>query len=146
MKQSAVKVVISLGLVMMVGLIAADGVARNRALMAQETSGVSKAEPAASAPTFDAVAVVISKYHCTVCHGGPEPRAGLSLESYVSLMKGSKRGPVVISGDPAKSELIRRVTGQTEPRMPYTGPPWLTGEEVQMIERWIAAGSPSGKQ
>jgi uncharacterized membrane protein len=146
MKQGAVKVVIGLGVVMMANLLAADGAARGRALLAQETSGVSRAQPAASAPTFDAVAAVISKYHCTVCHGGPEPRAGLSLESYASLMKGSKRGPVVIPGDPAKSELIRRVTGQSEPRMPYTGPPWLTDEEVQMIERWIAAGAPSGKQ
>jgi uncharacterized membrane protein len=146
MKQSAVKVVISLGLVMMVGLLAADGAARKRALLAQETSGVSRVQPAASAPTFVAVAAVISKYHCTVCHGGPEPRAGLSLESYASLMKGSKRGPVVISGDPAKSGLIQRVTGQAEPRMPYTGPPWLTDEEVQVLAGWIAAEAPSGKQ
>jgi hypothetical protein len=146
MKQSTVKAVISLGLVLMVSLLAADRVALNHVLMAQETSGVAKAQPAESAPTYDAVAAVISKYHCTVCHGGPEPRAGLSLDSYASLMKGSNRGPGVIPGDPSKSELIRRVTGQSEPRMPYTGPPWLTDEEVQTLERWIAAGAPSVKQ
>jgi hypothetical protein len=98
-----------------------------------------------SPPGYEAVATIFNKYHCAVCHGGPDPRAGLSLDSYALLMKGSRRGPVVVAGDPAKSELIRRLKGTSEPRMPFTGPPWLDEGEVQLIEQWIAGGAPGPK-
>lgn len=103
------------------------------------------AQQTPKAPTYAEVAVIISKYHCTVCHGGTEPRAGLNLETRASLIKGGKDGPAVIPGQPGKSELILRLKGLSEPRMPYTGPPWLTDEEVGVIEQWIAAGATEGQ-
>jgi hypothetical protein len=103
------------------------------------------AQQTAKAPTYAEVDTVLAKYHCTVCHGGADPRAGLNLESYARLLKGGKSGPVVIPGEPGKSELLRRLKGLSEPRMPYTGPPWLTDEETGTIEAWIAAGATEGK-
>jgi hypothetical protein len=59
-------------------------------------------------------------------------------------MKGGKDGPAVIAGNPAKSELIKRLKGQKEPRMPFTGPPWVTADEIKTIESWIQAGAQKG--
>lgn len=99
----------------------------------------------AKAPSSGEVDAIFAKYHCTVCQGGAEPRAVLNLESYAGLLKGSRSGPVVIPGDPDKSELVRWLKGTSEPRMPYTGPPWLADDEVATIEAWIAPGTLEGK-
>lgn len=76
---------------------------------------------------------------CVSCHGG---QAGLTLTGFAQLMDGSLSGSVVIPGDPAASELIRRLTGISEPRMPLGGQP-LRAREIQRIEAWIAAGCPN---
>jgi hypothetical protein len=119
-------------------------------LAAQETPAPKTTSPdagdkkpqATSAPSYADITAIISKYHCTVCHGGADPRARLSLDDYKSMMKGSKSsGAVIIPGNPGKSELILRLKGLSEPRMPFTGPPWLSDAEIEMIERWIAAGA-----
>ena len=84
------------------------------------------------APTFNA--------RCTLCHNGDFAPLGLHLTSYDEIMKGSKNGPVVISGNPAGSELIKRLKGQKQPQMPRNGPPFLTDEEIAKFENWIAGG------
>ena len=48
-------------------------------------------------------------------------------------------------GDARASELVRRVRGESTPRMPLTGPPWLTDAQIALIEQWIAAGAPAGE-
>ncbi len=103
-------------------------------------AGVSS-ENAGKVPIYADVAAVIAKYHCDVCHGGAEPRAGLSLDDHKSMMKGGKHGPIIVPANPGESEIIRRLKGTSEPRMPFTGPPWLSDAEVAMIEQWIAAGA-----
>jgi mono/diheme cytochrome c family protein len=47
-------------------------------------------------------------------------------------------------GDPSGSELIRRVQGESQPRMPLTGPPFLSEEEIALLEAWVQAGMPAG--
>lgn len=79
--------------------------------------------------------------HCVVCHSGPHAVLGLRLDSYGSVMAGSARGPVVKPGDPEGSELIRRLRGASQPRMPLTGPPYLDERQVAEIVAWIAAGA-----
>jgi hypothetical protein len=49
-----------------------------------------------------------------------------------------------VAGDPAASELIKRIEGTSLPRMPMTGPPFLTDDEVALFEQWILAGMPAG--
>ncbi|HSG76152.1 MAG TPA: c-type cytochrome domain-containing protein, partial [Burkholderiales bacterium] len=60
---------------------------------------------------------------CAMCHQGEAAPLGLRLESIDSLLKGGSKGPVVKPGDPAGSELVRRLRGTSQPRMPLTGPP-----------------------
>ena len=81
---------------------------------------------------------------CVLCHAGDAAPLGLRLDSYDSVLKGSARGPVVKAGDPSASELIRRLKGQSQPRMPMTGPPFLTDAEIAKFENWIAGGLGKG--
>lgn len=81
---------------------------------------------------------------CVMCHNASAAAAGLRLDSLEGVKKGSTRGPVVQPGNPANSEIIRRVKGSSLPRMPMTGPPWLADADVARLERWISAGLPEG--
>ena len=97
----------------------------------------------AQAATYEAVSAIFAA-RCILCHAGSVAAAGLRLDDYDATMRGSAKGPVLQSGNPAASELVRRVKGLSQPRMPMTGPPFLSDEEVATIERWIAAGLPRG--
>ena len=81
---------------------------------------------------------------CVMCHSGDAAPLGLRLDSFEAVLKGSNRGPVLKAGDPAGSELIRRLKGVSEPRMPMTGPPFLSDDEIALFERWVASGLPRG--
>lgn len=82
---------------------------------------------------------------CAMCHSGPSAAAGLRLDTLAGVLAGSAKGPVVRSGDPAASELLRRLTGSSQPRMPMTGPPFLADAEIARVERWIAGGLVAGE-
>jgi mono/diheme cytochrome c family protein len=88
---------------------------------------------------------VLLAQRCTLCHSGDSAAAGLRLDGIEALLRGSAKGPVVKPGDAAGSELIRRLKGTSLPRMPMTGPPFLTDEQIAMFERWVAAGAPRGE-
>lgn len=103
-------------------------------------SGAAQAQPA---DTWATLAPLLAE-RCVMCHNASAAAAGLRLDSLEGVKKGSSRGPVVQPGDPANSEIIRRVKGSSQPRMPMTGPPWLPDADVARLERWIAAGLPEG--
>lgn len=90
-------------------------------------------------PTYSDVAAIFGE-RCVICHSGQTPPAGLRLDSLEAVLRGSTRGPVVKAGAPAESELVRRIKGISQPRMPMTGPPFLSASEIATIERWIAGG------
>jgi mono/diheme cytochrome c family protein len=84
----------------------------------------------------------IFQVRCVKCHGGTRPPEGLYLDSYKGVMAGSKDMQVIVKGDPGKSELLKRIKGISKPRMPKDGPPWLSEDDIMLIEKWIAAGAP----
>jgi mono/diheme cytochrome c family protein len=94
-------------------------------------------------PSYAQVAPILRE-RCIVCHHGETAPLGLRLDSYAGVMKGSQRGPVIRPGDARVSELGKRVRGESLPRMPLTGPPWLAAGQIALIERWIAAGAVEG--
>jgi uncharacterized membrane protein len=102
---------------------------------------------AQSAPMADfSIVQPILAERCVMCHAGEGAPLGLRLDSHAALMKGSSKGPVVKPGDPAGSELIRRLKGESQPRMPLTGPPFLSAGEIALFERWITDGArPAGQ-
>ncbi|HET9701786.1 MAG TPA: c-type cytochrome domain-containing protein, partial [Burkholderiales bacterium] len=97
-----------------------------------------------AASTFDDVAPIFAA-RCVMCHAGDGAPLGLRLDSHAGVLKGSQKGPVVKAGAPAASELLRRVRGQSQPRMPLVGDP-LGADDIARIERWIADGAAPGKK
>lgn len=67
---------------------------------------------------------------------------GLRLDDYAAALAGSERGVVLVSGNAADSELIRRLRGESTPRMPFLGRP-LPDDEIALIESWVMAGMPN---
>ncbi|WP_305042525.1 c-type cytochrome domain-containing protein [Geoalkalibacter sp.] len=79
---------------------------------------------------------------CVICHGAALASQGLRLDSRERLLAGSSNGPVVIAGSPDESELLRRIRGESLPRMPLTGPPYLSDAETALILGWIRSLAP----
>ena len=104
--------------------------------------GVS-AQPAAGDVSYTDLAPLIAE-RCLMCHSGAVASAGLRLDSYDAILKGSAKGPVVKAGDVAGSELMRRIKGASLPRMPMTGPPWLADADIARFERWVTGGLRKG--
>jgi hypothetical protein len=102
-----------------------------------------RAEPA----FFTARVAPIFEQHCVVCHGTEKKKAGLQLDSFQHLMRGSETGEVVKAGDVKASELFRRITlpPTDEDAMPSDGKPPLSSSEIKIIELWIAAGASATK-
>lgn len=106
--------------------------------------GLHAASGPAAEVTYRELAPILAT-RCTVCHSGVVAPLGLHLDSLDGLLGGGENGSVVKAGDPAGSELIRRLKGLRTPRMPMTGPPFLSDQEIALFERWVAAGMPKGE-
>lgn len=98
----------------------------------------------ASSATYGELRPLLAQ-HCLACHSGESAPLGLRLNSYDGILKGSSKGAVVESGNAADSELIRRIKGSSQPRMPMTGPPFFSASEIMLFERWVANGLEPGK-
>jgi mono/diheme cytochrome c family protein len=113
-----------------------------RLLSLSATAALSVAVQSAAAADDAAAVGRILAERCVLCHQGEAAPLGLRLDSIDALLAGGARGAVVKPGDPVGSELMRRLRGQSLPRMPLTGPPFLSDAETATVERWIAAGAP----
>jgi uncharacterized membrane protein len=83
---------------------------------------------------------------CISCHKPEKHKGGLRMDSYEQLMRGGDDGPALVPGDPKGSEILRRLRlpPSDDDSMPSDGDKPLATEEIQMIERWIAAGAKNG--
>jgi len=96
-------------------------------------------------PTFADVAEILHQ-RCVKCHSDIGAPLGLELDSLAGLESGSWNGAVAKPGDPEGSEIVRRIKGISQPRMPFDGPPYLDDAEIALIEQWIAVGMPAGEE
>lgn len=76
---------------------------------------------------------------CNGCHRPEKSKGDLDMTTYAALMKGGKKGSVVVPGDAGKSLLFTMISGP-EPEMPDDGDP-LKPEQVSLVERWIKEGA-----
>src|SRR2546428_10232 len=82
----------------------------------------------------------IFEQNCVGCHnhGFLDKAAlsgGLALDSYDSAIRGGKR-PVIVPGNSAESELVKRIEAQDPGvRMPRGGGP-LSVESIRVIRQW----------
>ena len=92
---------------------------------------------------------ILSK-NCIGCHG-PDPEAregGFHIDTFEGATKKNSQGRAgVVVGDPANSEIIKRVRSKDpDVVMPPAGHGHhLTEEEIVTLERWITEGAPYEK-
>ena len=115
-------------------------------------SGLSLPSPAANTATspvngtpkvdFATEVRTILVQHCYDCHGPDDREGGLRLSDQASVFNALPSGrTAVVPGDPASSELLRRVSSHDpDQRMPPRGH-GLSPAEVALIERWIHQGA-----
>jgi len=82
---------------------------------------------------------------CAECHIGDKEgvvASGFSVDSYDSVMTGTKLGPVIVKGSAESSSLYRMVAGKTDPsiHMPHGKAP-LSEDQIKTIEAWIDQGA-----
>ncbi len=83
------------------------------------------------------------------CVGMPwrqQDQGGLRLDTYETLMKGGKDGPVILPRHADNSLLIQRVTlpANNQHFMPAEGRPPLKPDQIIWIRAWIRAGRVAG--
>jgi uncharacterized membrane protein len=89
----------------------------------------------------------ILERRCLACHGPEKHKAGLSMESYATLLQGGQDGPVLVAGKPLDSALIQRLLLplEDEDHMPPQGKPQPTLAEIAALQWWIGQGAPADK-
>jgi uncharacterized membrane protein/mono/diheme cytochrome c family protein len=85
---------------------------------------------------------------CYGCHGKNKQKGKLRMDDIVRLMKGGKDGPVIVPGNAAKSEMVRRTSlpRDDDDHMPPKEKRQLTEQEIALIHWWIASGASFDKR
>ena len=102
--------------------------------------------PAAEPVDFARDVRPILSDRCFACHGPDEPsrKAGLRLDTEAGAKAARGQRTPIVPGNPAASELIRRVT-QVQPALrmppPYAGKKPLTEGEIATLRAWIEQGA-----
>ncbi len=98
----------------------------------------------AAEPTVDFAREIqpIFQERCLACHGSQTQLHGFRLDRRSDAFRGGDSGvPAIIPGNSSDSLLLRYVSGRDpEVVMPPEGPP-LTGEQVELLRRWIDQGA-----
>ncbi|HVG48493.1 MAG TPA: c-type cytochrome domain-containing protein [Rubellimicrobium sp.] len=103
--------------------------------------------PAPGEPVTFADVQPIFLRRCALCHSDANPdgpQEGLRLDTLSHILAGGER-LVLVPGNPEASEIVRRVEGTAQPRMPFNGPPFLTEQQIRVIRDWIAQGAPDAE-
>jgi len=85
----------------------------------------------------------ILAHNCYACHNATKTKGGLRLDKKEFIFKGGENGPILVAGNPEKSDMIRRVKlpfGHDD-AMPTKGKR-LSKEDIAMLEYWIQQGAP----
>ncbi|MBI3682897.1 MAG: PSD1 domain-containing protein [Acidobacteria bacterium] len=91
---------------------------------------------------FERQVAPLLKRSCVPCHDEKTRTSGLSVLSIKELIAGGARhGAALVPGKPQESVLVRIVSGNLTPRMPFGKPP-LAQEEIDLIARWITELKP----
>jgi mono/diheme cytochrome c family protein len=90
--------------------------------------------PVIGNPTFAANIEPVFAAHCTTCHNGAGAPLGLDLSNYISVMKGSQNGVVILPGNSSESKLV-----QVQSAKHFAN---LNATELELIKQWINANAP----
>jgi nitrate/TMAO reductase-like tetraheme cytochrome c subunit len=87
--------------------------------------------------TFASAIGPLFRARCTSCHGEGGIQ-GLNLTSYAGAMSGGISGPAIIAGNPNKSLIIQRQTGDKSHFSQFSP------DEMDLLIGWIENGAPEG--
>jgi len=77
--------------------------------------------------------------NCAQCHIARVPRAGFSIATLASFLRGGDSGAPLTPGKTASSEIIKRLTGKDREVMPPSGK--LDDKAIKTISKWIEEGA-----
>ena len=100
------------------------------------------AAPAQSVPQFESEVLPILSRYCVHCHGSLEPMGGLDLTNPLLIEKGGASGAGLVRHSPDASLIYKRLVDGS---MPPAGQEKPSGEDIEVIRRWIGAGAPTLK-
>ncbi len=81
----------------------------------------------------------LTKY-CLECHNQGKAKAGYNVETFADLMRGGKKGPMVVPGKPSESRLMLTLQSKGKP-MPPKKSRQPTAAETAKVSEWIKAGA-----
>jgi uncharacterized membrane protein len=95
--------------------------------------------------SFSADVQPILQKNCMECHANGKEgheKSGLSMETYATLMAGTKYGPVIVPGNSVSSTLVRLVDHKADKsiNMPHNKNK-IPDNEVALIKTWIDQGA-----
>ncbi|HAM70382.1 MAG TPA: hypothetical protein DCM86_01920 [Verrucomicrobiales bacterium] len=102
-------------------------------------AGLVSRASAQSRVTYQEQVLPLVETHCSKCHNPDKKKGDLDLTSYGGVMKGGGSGPVVQSGSPDSSKLLRVIQHLEDPTMPPNKPP-IPEKEIEVFRRWIVDG------
>ena len=84
----------------------------------------------------------IFAHNCYQCHSREKQKGELILQTEEGVMVGGENGPILVPGDAANSEIIRRLTLPRDHKesMPPKGKT-LQKDEIELISLWIDQGA-----
>jgi len=85
-------------------------------------------------------AVGVLEKNCWGCHGPSNSISDLRLSSRESILKGGTRGPAAVAGN-AKDSLMIGAIKKTDPDLWMPPDSKLAASDIDIIEKWIAAGA-----
>lgn len=112
-----------------------------------QADSVSKTDTPSLSIDFETQIRPILAEHCLACHGfDPATReSGLRLDVREDALEGGDSGvAAIVSAEPNKSELLRRVASQDDDELmppPYAHEKQLAPEQIELIRQWIAEGA-----
>ena len=118
-------------LLLITGILAADGVAQ------------SAADDPAALEFFEKKVRPVLVERCHSCHSSSAAKlkGGLRLDTLEAVLKGGDTGPALVPGKPAQSLLIEAVSyANIDLRMPPKGK--LPAEQIADLTEWIRRGAP----
>ena len=102
------------------------------------TLGVAQSSQAEDVPDFARDIRPLLSNKCFKCHGPADQQGGVRLDTF----EGATAEGAIVPGDVHLSHLLSRVKEPDESRMPpRESSDRLTPEQVNLLERWIAAGA-----
>ncbi len=117
-------------------------------LLLASAVGVEAAEPASAAKPssakveYDRDIRPLLAEHCLQCHGPDKAEAGLNLtQRSTAMLKLSSGVAAIVPGQPAESELLKRIESpHADERMPPEKPA-LKAPQIALLRQWIASGA-----